>query len=532
MVLGYRREEALEEDVPDVVLTAPLRRPVRGWQVAVLVVVAVGLVARFVARSHLWLDEALSVNIARLPVGDIPDALRRDGSPPLYYLLLHGWMALLGTGTVAVRALSGLFAVAAVPLVWVAARRVGGRRAAVAALLLLSMSPFAVRYATEARMYSLLILLAVAGWLLFDDLLERFSWPKAALLSLVVGASLLTHYWAIYVVLVAAGAAVWRARRGPRRADGLRLLAALGVGCALFLPWLPSFLYQLAHTATPWGNPAGAREFFDTTFQFTGGFWDPGFILGLVAWALIALALLGRPIDDRRVELDLRTRPESRRLAVAGFGSLAVAIVLGQVIQSAFAARYTAVLFPYVILLVALGATRFASPRVYGAVLAVAVVLGAIAIVPGVFGERTTAPKIARILETSARPGDVVAYCPDQMGPSVSRLLEGRDLVQLTFPNAGRPERVDWVDYGKRNRAAKVEPFVQLLLDRAGPERNIWLVWAPGYRTFGTKCSAMSDRLEEARPDMTRRLKLTRKYFEHPGLIQFRPSPAGGGATD
>lgn len=524
MVLGYRGDEALEEGVADVILSAPVRRRVRGWEPAVVAVVAVGLVVRFVAHSHLWLDEALSVNIARLPLADIPEALRHDGSPPLYYLLLHGWMAVFGAGTVAVRTLSGLFAVAALPLMWVAARRLGGRRAAVAGLLLLSMSPFAVRYATEARMYSMLVVLALAGWLLFDDLLERFSWSKAALLAVLVGASLLTHYWAVYVVLVAAGAAGWRARRGPRRADGLRLLATLGTGCALFLPWVPSFLYQMAHTATPWGKPAGAREFFDTTFQFTGGFWDPGFILGLLAWALIALALLGRPIDGRRVELDFRTRPESRRVAVAAFGSLAVAIVLGQVIQSAFAARYTAVLFPYMILLVALGATRLVSPRVYGGALSLAVILGAIAIVPGVFGERTTAPKIARILKASAQPGDVVAYCPDQVGPSVSRLLEGQDLVHLTFPNAGSPERVDWVDYGKRNRAAKVEPFVQLLLDRAGPEHDIWLVWAPGFRTFSTKCTSMIEVLEEARPDMTRRLKLTSKYFEHPGLVQFRPN--------
>ncbi len=524
MHLGYRGEEALEEGVPDVVLTAPVRRRVGGWQLAAVMVVVLGLVVRFVARSHLWLDEALSVNIARLPWGDIPEALRRDGSPPLYYLLLHGWMALFGTGTLAVRALSGLFAVAALPLAWVAAQRVGGRRAAVAGLLLLSASPFAVRYATEARMYSLLIVLALGGWLLYDDLLERFSLWKAGLLALIVGAALLTHYWAVYVVLVALGAAAWRARGDLGRAEGLRLLATVGVGCALFLPWLPSFLYQLAHTATPWGKPAGAREFFDTTFQFTGGFWDPGFILGLLAWALIALALLGRPIDDRRVELDLRIRPESRRLAVAAFGSLAVGIILGQALQSAFAVRYTAVLFPFVILLVALGATRLVSPRVYRGILALAVVLGAIAIVPGVFGERTTAPKIARVLKTSAQPGDVVAYCPDQTGPSVSRLLEGEDLVQLTFPNAGSPERVDWVDYGKRNRAAKVAPFVQLLLDRAGPDHDIWLVWAPGFRTFGTKCSNMIEVLEQARPDMTRRVKLTTKYFEHPGLVQFRPN--------
>ena len=49
--------------------------------------VAVAVIARFVTTSPLWLDEALSVNIASLPLGDIPDALRQDGHPPLYYLV-------------------------------------------------------------------------------------------------------------------------------------------------------------------------------------------------------------------------------------------------------------------------------------------------------------------------------------------------------------------------------------------------------------------------------------------------------------
>src|SRR2546430_14921027 len=77
--------------------------------------VAAGIFLRFYVRSDLWLDEALSVNIARLPLADIAGALRHDGAPPLYYFLLHLWMQVFGTGDVAVRALSGVFALAALP---------------------------------------------------------------------------------------------------------------------------------------------------------------------------------------------------------------------------------------------------------------------------------------------------------------------------------------------------------------------------------------------------------------------------------
>src|SRR4029077_7738560 len=114
--------------------------------VAVCAVVAAGILLRFLTSSPLWLDEALTVNIARLPLSKIPNALRHDGSPPLYYVLLHWWIAVFGSSDVAARALSAVFAIATLPLIWVAGLRIGGRRMAVAALVLLAASPFATRF--------------------------------------------------------------------------------------------------------------------------------------------------------------------------------------------------------------------------------------------------------------------------------------------------------------------------------------------------------------------------------------------------
>src|SRR5689334_4397780 len=50
-----------------------------------------------------WIDEGLSVGIADRPLADIPDALRKDGSPPLYYMLLHFWLDLAGSSEQGVR---------------------------------------------------------------------------------------------------------------------------------------------------------------------------------------------------------------------------------------------------------------------------------------------------------------------------------------------------------------------------------------------------------------------------------------------
>ena len=68
------------------------RRPVPLLLVAAFVVIGcAGLVFFSYTRSALWLDEALTVNIARLPLSQLQDALKHDGAPPLYYVLLHFW---------------------------------------------------------------------------------------------------------------------------------------------------------------------------------------------------------------------------------------------------------------------------------------------------------------------------------------------------------------------------------------------------------------------------------------------------------
>src|SRR3954454_3825368 len=88
-------------------------------------VVALGVALRFSARSDLWLDEALTVNIAKLPLDRLRQALLHDGAPPLYYVVLHGWIRVFGSSTTAVRALSGVLGVVAIGLAWLVGRAWG-----------------------------------------------------------------------------------------------------------------------------------------------------------------------------------------------------------------------------------------------------------------------------------------------------------------------------------------------------------------------------------------------------------------------
>ena len=494
-------------------------RPGAAALLAVLVI-GVGVALRFWTGSHLWLDEALTVNIARLPVGRIPDALRHDGSPPLYYLALHAWMRIFGSGDVAVRALSGLFSVGTLAALPFAARASGARRGWTA-VLIAAASPFAVRYATEARMYSLLMLLVTLGVVALARLLRSPSVSSAVAVGLLTGLALLTHYWSLFLAGVVAACLLVRWLRS-REGAAWWGLSALVAGSLLFVPWIPVFLFQLRHTGTPWASPATIGAPLSAVVEWAGGYRDSAQLLALVLLGLAGLGLFGAAVDHRRIELDLRTRPAGRGLALAVFGTLAVALAVCAVTGSAFVQRYTSVVFPLFVLLAAAGAETLLMPRVRHGVLGVAVVLGLVGCLPNIGSGRTQAGVVARAVNAVASPGDVVAFCPDQLGPSVSRLLRP-GLVQLTFPLGAGPRRVDWADYAARNAAGDPAGFAEGLAARAGVH-DIWFVWSGGYRTLGSQCGDLRMLLQAERPEAETVVTGSGRYEEHMGLVRYQAS--------
>lgn len=469
----------------------------RSLVAAVVAVVVLGVVLRFVAKSEMWLDEALTLNIARLPLGQIHGALRRDGAPPLYYYLLHFWTAAFGTSDVAVRALSGVLSGATLPFIWWAARRLGGRTVAASALVLVATSPFAVRYATENRMYALVGFLSAAGLVALQRTLRQPRLGSAVGVALAVALLLYTHYWALYLVGMTALWLAYQARWGPetrRRGSRWSLLAVL-VGCLAFVPWLPTFVFQSRHTGTPWAKPANFAAMVNAVTSFAGGATSQGRALALLYFALAGLGLFGVAKGAFHVDLDLRTRPVGRGLAVVLGGTLAAAVVGGYVSGSAFQSRYASVVFVPLVLLVALGLGTFADRRIRTGVLLAAVAFGLAGSVPDTTTSRTQAGEVAATLAQLGRTGDVVAFCPDQLGPSVNRLLPSGRYQTVTFPRGTGPAFVDWVDYATATRHGDTAAFARRLEQMSAPTHQIWLVWAPGYETYSTKCEDLETHL-------------------------------------
>jgi mannosyltransferase len=232
--------------------------------------------------------------------------------------------------------------------------------------------------------------------------------------------------------------------------------------------------------------------------------------------------VFGRPLDDRRIEIDLHVPSESRTIAFLGGAGLLVALTLNYLAGGAFQSRYSAIVFPFFVLLVARGFTTLRSPRILAAALVVTVAFGFAGGIRNVLTQRTQAPEVAAVLRREAKPGDLVVYCPDQVGPSVHRLVQP-GLDEVVYPSFDRPEFVDWVDYKKRLAAADPATFSRAALTRAG-DHTLWYVSAPGYITHTGKCESVSAEFAKARPLVQRTLSKD-KIFEKPSLQMF-PAPS------
>jgi uncharacterized membrane protein len=496
---------------------------------AIVVMAAVtavcGLALFAYSRSDLWLDEALSVNIGRVPWDLLRPTLERDGAPPLYYAMLHLWTDVFGSGDEAARSLSGVFAAGTAVACWYAGRRWFGVPTAWLTAIVVLANPFVIRYATEARMYALEMFLVACGCIVVPRALERPSIGRLAAVALLTAALVYTQYWTFSLVgVVGLLLLIVAVRDRARRDASLRVVAALAVGLVLFAPWLPTFLSQRAHTGTPWGDAVlPGLSIGETFLGFAGDYEQEGWLLLLVLVPLVLLGTFARPIDGRRIEVDVRVQPRARWIALVGALTLVVALTVNYLAGQAFEERYSALVFPFFALLVGRGLSTFADRRVQLGAVVVVVGLGLVGGVRNAATQRTDAGKVAAVLRTEATPEDLVVYCPDQLGPSVARLYPVRrdGPRQVTYPDLTGPEFVDWRDYQDRLDATDPAAWADRLLGGSA-DRTIWLVTGPGYPNHEGACEALSERLAETRT--REQLVLPEdSSFEMPGLQRFAP---------
>jgi hypothetical protein len=465
--------------------TLTLPRSVRGETVAVVLFVGALMLFSLWMRTRalgasLWMDEGLSIGIASQPFLDIPGVLRQDGSPPLYYLLLHVWMAVLGNGPAETQGLSTAIAVLGIPAGLWAGWTLFGRRAGLICASLAATNYFLTAYAQETRMYSLMVVLSLVVTATFLHVFVFRNRRYLPAFVVFLAAILYTHSWGIFVTagtLAALGLLLVAGPPEDRRAllrDGL-----IGYGAAflLYVPWLPTLIFQAQHTGAPWVNPPR----FGVAIQIVQSLLNGGTVtaaLVLGAGAGIAAVIAARTGRGRRFGLE-QFSPEGRAVLVAAalaVATLAIAWIFSQ-FAPAWTTRYLGVTLGPIFLIGALG---FARAGRLG-ILALVIVL-AIWSIPrnGPLESKSNAGDISFETRGMLDDGDLVVTLQPEQSPLINYHLADNvdgELVQASqLGEFATPGVMDWRDAMDSLRDATPQRNLTPLLDRLETGQHVLLV--------------------------------------------------------
>lgn len=434
--------------------------------------VALMLVSAYVRTRAIsgsfWMDEGLSVGIASHPLGDIASVLREDGSPPLYYMLLHVWMDAFGRGETAVHWLSLTASLLTIPTAMWAGWSLWGKRAGYVGAVVCTLCPFLTAYGEEARMYSLMALFALLATAFY---LHAFVYRRRGYLpafAVLMALMLYTHSWGIFFGVGAALALIpiWRARAAEERGALVKdALLAFGGAAVLYLPWVPTLLYQAQHTAAPWANRPRAGVPIQISRDVLGG--DRAAIALLLAGGFGLAALLGA--HKARGE---RERVSVWVLVTIPVVTIALAWGLSQ-ISPAWASRYFAAFLGPLLLLIALGLSRAGK---LGLVALAVVCVFWIKPTEYVDGYKSDVRDIGAEVGAQMRAGDLVLVGQPEQTPLVWYYMPGGLRYSDTIGPVADPRHMDWVDALDKLEAAQPDAVLPALLAKLRPGQKVLFV--------------------------------------------------------
>ncbi len=385
---------------------SPGQRPAPG-RVGLIVLgalVALGALLRFYAidRGSVWMDEAVSIDFARMPLGDFLTAVRDDEANMGFYHLLLRLFLLFGESALVARSLSALCGVATIVLVYVIGRRLFDERVGLVAAALLSANVFHIWFSQEARGNSLAVLLVCVSTYFFLAIVERpdrlAPWIGYVASSVLAGYS---HVFAVFVI-----ASHWLSL-GPKRLreTGPGRIAGATIAIVAFLVPLAVFLLGQDRGQVSWIPPASLVMVLLTVDALAGfNLVLLGLLLGGLAWVLKDFVKGGDEAFARRL------------LGVSlVFPITAVALV--SLVKPLFFFRYFVVLLPAATILVArVLCLRHASSNVRRAILVASVLALAFNVVLNGGYYRTMDNwegdwrSATRFVLDNSRPGDAILF--------------------------------------------------------------------------------------------------------------------------
>ena len=382
----------------------PVKKP---GQPVPLYLALITLAGAWLRLSHLgsrslWLDEGATVALARASWQQFGFVWWHGEASlqTIYFLLMRGWIH-LGSSEACIRSLSAIFGIAAIPLMYVVARKFTGATWSLGAASLLAFNPAHVYYSQEARSYSVAIFLVLLSTYFFVRAVEDGRGRDWVLWTLFSVTAFYSHDFAALVLVAQAASLFFKAPPVPWQRT------ILG-GSIIFAAAIPALTYIFR--ASPenlhfvWMPKPSLKEIWHLTMFF--GSSGIKVALSLVLWGA-GLAAVIRARREGALEDAWRGA-----LLVLWAALPVVILALVSLRQPMFLQRYVVFSLPATVLLAALGASILSKWRIGLVLMIVLCVTNVPTIVKRYHKPREDWRGATATVLSSAAPGDAVAFFP------------------------------------------------------------------------------------------------------------------------
>lgn len=232
-------------------------------------------------QYNIDLDEPYTLFYAQQTLPELFSIFKTENNPPLYFAILHFWVKIFGVGVLSARFLPMLFSSLAVGFVYKLGVRFHDSKTAIGASLLYTFSNLIIMESHEGRVYSLVVLLAVASMYYFYSSIESGAKRRDfILLTLANILMVYAHFLAslIVVLQVVCVLGIPEIRKTFFK-HYLRSLLILGIA---YLPYLFIFFQRFTSTLHN-GIHQPDLSFSGVLVSFLGtfgnGFWSASFFV-------------------------------------------------------------------------------------------------------------------------------------------------------------------------------------------------------------------------------------------------------------
>lgn len=308
------------------------------------VISMIGIGAYLLGGLSLRLDEAQSLYQASRDIPGLLKLVAEDVHVPLYHILLHGWLEVVGNTVRNARILSLLFFVGTIGGTYLLGNYAFKRRkVGLFAAAIVALSPFTNWYGSETRMYTMLAFMTVFSQLFFLRLLYERKTSDWLMYTLFAILGIYTHYFFSFVLFTQAlylGIKRHELEQLGRTFHRLVLSAAATI--AAFAPWL-LYVQQLgsASNTKPSLTAPSSIDLVNTYSNFLFGFQTNMVNTILVSLWPIVVLLAFLAIQKRR-----KATSEALFFVLAAILPVVGAFVISRVTQPLFLSRYLIVAFP------------------------------------------------------------------------------------------------------------------------------------------------------------------------------------------